>query len=82
MHLQPLQYLLFAILHSPALQNTLNSVTKVIYNPNECSLPTQIVTKTEVTVATVDIKKVSVICKLKAYTWSITFLPTIIKHQS
>ena len=50
-HLHPLQYLPFAILHSLALQNTLISATEVINNPNECRLPTQIVTATEVTVA-------------------------------
>jgi hypothetical protein len=56
MHLHPLQYLPFAILHSLALQNTLISATKVINNPKECRLPTQTVTATEVTVASVDIK--------------------------
>jgi hypothetical protein len=56
MHLHPLQYLPFAILHSMTLQNTLISATKFINNPNECRLPKQIVTATEVTVASVDIK--------------------------
>jgi len=56
MNLHPLQYLLFAILHSLALQNTLISATRVITNPNECRLPTEIETATELTVASVYIK--------------------------
>jgi hypothetical protein len=56
MHLHPLQYLLFAILHLLALQNTLISATKVINNPNECRLTTQIETATELTFISVYIK--------------------------